>query len=95
MKTITNSRNHKITNPKTITKERTCSWIDKAKCSLSQNCLINNIIYKAVLRSTNPSYKEKIYFNTAETTFKLGQSNHIRSYKFLKFKTDTRLSKKV
>ena len=42
------------TNPKTITKERTWTCIDKAKCLLSQNCLINNIIYKAVLPSTSP-----------------------------------------
>ena len=59
MKTVTNSHNHKITNPKTITKKKTCNFIDKAKCLLSQKCLINNIIYIAVLMSINPSYKEK------------------------------------
>ena len=47
MKTIINSHNHKVTNPKTITKDRTCNCVDKAKCTLSQNCLVNNIIYKA------------------------------------------------
>ena len=30
MKTTINSHNHKITNSKTITKERTCNCIDKA-----------------------------------------------------------------
>ena len=92
MKTIINSHNHKITNPKTITKDRTCNCVDKAKCPLSQNCLVNNIIYKAVLTSTNPHYKEKIYFGTAETTFK---SNHQRSFKFLKYKTDIESSNEV
>ena len=53
MKTIINSHNYKITSQKTITKVRTYNCIDKAKCTLSQNCLINNIIYKAVLTSTN------------------------------------------
>ena len=32
MKTIINSHNHKITNPKTITQDRTCNYVDKAKC---------------------------------------------------------------
>ena len=67
MKTIITSHNHKITNPKTITKERTCNCVDKAKCLLRQNCLTSNIIYKAVLTSTNPRYKGKMYFGTAET----------------------------
>ena len=72
-KTIINSHNHKISNPKTITKERTCNSVNKAKCPLTQNCLINNI-YKAVLTSTNSRYKEKIYFATAETIFQLRYS---------------------
>ena len=95
MKTNINSHNHKITNSKTITKERTCNYVDKAKCLLSQNCLINNIIYKAVLTSTNLCYKEKIYFGTAETTFKLRYSNHQRSFKILKYKRDTELPNEV
>ena len=95
MKTVINSHNHKVANPKTITKYRTWNCVDKAKCLLSQNCLVNNIIYKAVSTSTNPHYKEKIYFGAAETTFKLRYSNHQRSSKFLKYKTDTGLSSKV
>ena len=94
-KTIIKSLNRKIANPKTITKKKTCNFIDKAKCLLSQNCLINNIIYIAVLMSTNPSYKEKIYFGTAETTFKLSYSNHQRSFKFLQYKTDIELSNEI
>ena len=59
MKKIINSHHHKITNPKTITKDRSCICVDKAKCPQSRNCLINNIICKALLTSTNPHYKEK------------------------------------
>ena len=71
MKTVINSHSHKVTNSKTITNDRTCNCADKAKCPFSQNCLVNNIIHKAVSASTNPHYKEKIYFGTGETTFKL------------------------
>ena len=95
MKRIINSHNHKVTNPKTITKDRTCNCVDKAKCPLSQKCLVNNIIYKTVSTSTNPHYKEKIYFGTGETMFKLRYSNHQRSFTFWKYKTDTELSKEV
>ena len=96
MKTgIINSHIEKIINAKTITKERTCNCITvEAKSLLSQSCLNNNIC-KTILASTNTSQKEKIYFGTAETTFKLRYSNHQRSFKFLKSKTDTELSNKV
>ena len=53
---------HRITKlliPRPITKDRTCNCVDKAKFLLSQNCLINKIIYKVVLTSTNPRYKQK------------------------------------
>ena len=62
MKTIINSHNHKITNPETIPKERTCDFIDKPKCSYARwakTYLINNVIYKVALTSTNPRYKKK------------------------------------
>ena len=91
-KTMINSHNHKITNPKAFTKQRTCNCLYNAKCPLSQKCLINNIIYKEVSTSTNPCYKGKIYFGTAQTTFRLRYSNHQRMIKFLKYKTDTELS---
>ena len=45
MKTIINSHNHITDNPKTITKKRIYKCVDKTKCPLSQNCLINNIVY--------------------------------------------------
>ena len=95
LKTIMNSHNYKYTNPKTITNEWTCNCIGKAKCLLTQNCLINNIICKAVLTSTNQRYKEKIYFGTADTKLMLQYSKHQIPFKFLKFKTGNELSNKV
>ena len=94
MKTF-NSYSHKITKPKTITKQRICNCLDKRKCSLNQNCLTDNIVFKAVLLSTNPCYKEKIYFGATETTFKLPYSNHQTSFKLSKYKKDTELFNEV
>ena len=45
IKTVINSHNHKITNPKIITKEGSCNCVYKAKCLLSQNFLISKIIF--------------------------------------------------
>ena len=95
MKAIINSHNYEITNHATITKVRTYICIDKERCMLSQNCLINNIIYKAVSRSANPLYKENVYFNKAETEIKLQHLNQKMPFKFIKHKTDTNISNKV
>ena len=54
MKIIINSDNHKTTSPKTITKERTCNCVHKAKCLLSQNCFI----YKHHLQSTSTNVNQ-------------------------------------
>ena len=45
--------------------------------------------------NVNPRYKEKIYSVTTEATFKLRHSNHQKSIKLLKYKTDTALSNEV
>ena len=57
MTTIVNSHNHKITNPITVTKYGSCTFKDKANLPLKKNYLIDNVIYKAVLTSTNPRYR--------------------------------------
>ena len=79
MKTTINSHGHKITNPKTTTKERISNYIDRAKCPVNQNCLISNIIYKAVLVSNNPHYKKK----SSLAQLKL-HSSYRKPFKFLK-----------
>ena len=58
MKAIINSHIHKVANPKTITKDRTCNCVDKAKCTLSKNCLLKNILYKAVSTSIHTTKKK-------------------------------------
>ena len=45
--------------------------------------------------STNPHCKEKVYFGTAETTFKLRYSNSQKIFKVLKHLADTELSNEV
>ena len=45
--------------------------------------------------STNPHCKGKVYFGTAETTFKLRYSNSQKIFKVLKHLGDTELSNKV
>ena len=60
LKTITTIHTiKKFLIPRPIIKGRTYNCVDKAKFPLSQNCLVNKFIYKAVLTSTNPRYKQK------------------------------------
>ena len=59
MKTIINSHNHKITNPKTITKDRTCNCVDKAKCPLSQNCLVKQHHLQSSINVNKPTLQRK------------------------------------
>ena len=90
MKTTIISHNHK-----TSTKERIYNYIDTAKYPLSQNCLINKIIYKAILTPIHRCYKEKILIGIAEIRIKLWHPNHQRQSKCLKYKTDTELCNEV
>ena len=62
-----------ISNVKSVNERSTYNFIDKDKLLLNQNCF-TNIVYKARLTSTNPSYGEEIYFSTSKAIFKLRYS---------------------
>ena len=79
METVINSHNYKITNPKTVTKERTCNSADKAKYPLNQNYFINNIITNQYCCQPTRAATEK----STSAQLKL-HSNHQKSFKFLK-----------
>ena len=71
IKTIINSHNAKIVFPKNSTEQRTCNCLNKVNCPLEQKCLTTNIVYKAKVTSSNQNYREKVYFSSCETTFKV------------------------
>ena len=95
LKSIINTHNKAILHPKSTNEARTCNCTNKQECPLNQNCLVNNILYKASLTSNNPTYKETVYFGLSETAFKVRFSNHKKSFNIVNYKNDTELSKEV
>ena len=81
-----------VLDPPTNNSERTCNCINSEKCSLQQNCLTNNIMYKATLTSNQGNYQHKIYHGITETKFEQRYANHIKSFRHEKHQSDTELS---
>ena len=89
MKSGINIHNKKKTKAKPSAQARTCYWINKSKSPLNNKCLSNNILYKA------ENYRNKIYYDISETKFKSQYTNHRKSFKNRKYKTDTELSNEI
>ena len=92
IKSIINMHNKEV-----ITEKKTqavkCNCTNKPDCSLSNQCQITNIIYKAKITSILRNYQEKIYYRTSEGKFKQRYGNHKKSLNHEKHRTDTELSK--
>ena len=61
-------------------------------CPLGGKCLLNNVIYKAVVSHNN---EESTYLGQASTTFKKRFSNHMKSFKNKMYRNSTSLSKLI
>ena len=62
--------------PKPKTTKKTCNY-RKEKCPLDNNCLTNNIIYRATIKTNN---RIKFYIGSTSTTFKNRYNNHEASF---------------
>ena len=76
IKNIINTHNKKIINPPKDNIARTCNCIRKQQCPLNENCLTNNVLYKASIIPNEENSKTKIYYGVSETAFKLRYANH-------------------
>ena len=81
-------------NKEVITEKKTqavkCNCINEPHCSLSNQCQITNIIYKAKITSNLRNYHEKIYYGTREGTFKQRYGNHKKKIRQIqKFRRNT------
>ena len=70
-----------------------CNFINKADCSLSNQCQISNIVCKAKITSNLQNYHKEIYYRTSEETFKQRYGNHKKSFNHGEHRADTELSK--
>ena len=49
---------------------RKCNCINKNTCPLNENCLLENILYQATIKSEKKNYQPKNYKGISENTFK-------------------------
>ena len=71
---------------------RTCKCINISQCLLQHNCLSN--LYQANITPAEENSETKVYYGICETTFKLRQANHKKSFNHRNHKSYTELSKK-
>ena len=69
-----------------------CNCRDKLKCPLANECLTENIIYEAGIKTQNNLFK---YIGSTSTTLKKRWYNHTRSFKDPSLKKTTSLAKLI
>ena len=94
MGSIIKSHNETLLNKnKDETPVKTCNCMKASECPMSGNCLVKNIVYKAVVKS--PGMSEKCYYGICATTFKLRYADHKSSMKNKEHRNKTELSKYI
>ena len=69
-----------------------CNCRNKDLCPLDGNCLQERIVYKATVKT---STSVNSYIGSCETTFKTRFNNHKQSFRNIKHRYDTALSKLI
>ena len=94
-KTKINIHNQKVTIAKPSAQARTWNCINKYKRPWRNECLSNDILYKANITSASENYRNKIYHGISETKLKWRYTNRRKSFKNRNYKTDTELSNEM
>ena len=69
-----------------------CNCPNKSKCPLQGKCLVDNLVYQAIVKSDN---SEESYVGLASTTFKLRLGNHKKSFNHKTYRSDSSLSNHI
>ena len=77
-------------NPET--NNRAYNYRTKDNCPLDGKCLSECIVYEATVLSTKQT---KVYFGTAEGSFKSRYSNHTKSFRLRGYEHETELSNRI
>ena len=73
---------------------RRCNCRRPAECPLNGDCLTNNVVYKAMVKTTGPD-EVREYIGLAETEFKLRYANHLTTFRHESRQNSTELSKYI
>ena len=92
MSSIITKHNKQLLNNKLNQSCRTCNCRSKPDCPLDGHCLTPCITYKAILTTPDETFS---YFGACEGEFKTRYNNHKKSFKNIKYKNETELSKKI
>ena len=84
--------NSKVLNTSNKQEQRDCNCRTKDQCPLNGDCLATNIIYKAKITNDNTI---QTYYVQCEGEFKLRYNNHTTSFRNVKYRNETKLSKLI
>ena len=91
IKVIINNHNRNILHQNNEIKNE-CNCRNKY-CCLGRKSLSPNIVYQGKINSSQPNYKDKVYFGVAEKSFKGRFYSHTKSFTHEDYANDTELSK--
>ena len=92
VKNLIKQHNTSIMKSNPETNKRACNCRTKDNCPLDGKCLSECIVYEATVLSTNQT---KVYFGTAEGSFKSRYNNHTKSFRLRDNEHETKLSKHI
>ena len=90
MKTIITGHNKKLLEKKSSQQSKPCNCKNKDICPLKGSCRQKSVIYQADISHGNIT---ESYISCSETEFKSRYYNHIESFKNIKKRNATELSK--
>ena len=84
--------NKKLLHKPVSQNTRKCNCINKNTSLLNGNCLLENILYIATIKSYKQNYQPRNYKEISENTFKKRYVNHKRLFNINSYKNDRILS---
>ena len=89
---IIKGHNSKVLNAENKKEQRACNCRKKEQCPMNGDCLTTCIIYKAEVNHSNII---QTYYGQCEGEFKSRYNNHTSSFRNIKHRNDTELSKLI
>ena len=84
--------NSKLLNTENKEEQRKCNCRTKDQCPVNGDCLATCLIYKAEVSHSNTI---QTYYGQCEGEFKLRYNNHTKSFRNVKYRNETELSKLI
>ena len=75
--------------------QKMCNCRKDRVCPLGGKCLTKNVIYQATVTPTNPPSEPNTYIGLTANTFKQRHANHLKSFKYEKYRKETTLSEHI